>query len=363
MVTAEDKILLWVAGTVDDRTPARLPDRMGAAESTRLVDAAVREGVAGLLYRRLNTIGRLEALAGPARGRLESIYYLTLQTNLKFFAALKEIGEASVPFVLMQGAALLADIYPDPGLRPLSDIDLWVLPRNHDRLLAALSHLGYQETPLAPGVLRRGAVLVDVHTGLDWAERIQATRFIFVLDPEEIQRSCRRMDWEGLQLCCLGAYDQVAYLTVHALKHNLERLIWLADLQRLTAAWQPADWEQLRQRARQLGQERVPALLAYLRQALFGMPTPVAASTGLGLSAVQRYLLRMRKRGPLPKWSSLSLLSAGNRIRQLGFALESMFPRPEILRQVFVDRIDLSDWQLYGLRVRQLLGMMRRTNA
>jgi hypothetical protein len=25
-----------------------------------------------------------------------------------------------------------------------------------------------------------------------------------------------------------------------------------------------------------------------------------------------------------------------------------------------VDRLDLSDWQLYGLRVRQLLGMMRR---
>ena len=363
MLTAEDKILLWAAGTVDDRASARLPDRLGAAESTRLVDAAVREGVAGLLYRRLNTIGRLKTLAGSACGRLESVYYLTLQTNLKFFAALKEIAEAGVPFVLMQGAALLADIYPDPGQRPLSDIDLWVLPRNHDRLLAALSHLGYQEAPLAPGVLRRGAVLVDVHTGLDWAERIQATRFLFVLDPEEIQRSCRRMDWEGLQLCCLGAYDQVAYLMVHALKHNLERLIWLADLQRLTAAWQTADWEQLRQRARQLGQERVPALLAYLRQALFGMPTPAAASAGLGLSAVQRYLLRMRKRGPLPKWSSLFLLTAGNRIRQLGFALESMFPRPEILRQVFVDRLDLSDWQLYGLRVRQLLGMMRRTNA
>ena len=62
-------------------------------------------------------------------------------------------------------------------------------------------------------------------------------------------------------------------------------------------------------------------------------------------------------------WSSLSLLAAGNRVRQLEFALESMFPRPEILRQVFADRLDLSDWQLYGLRVRQLLGMMGRTSA
>ena len=181
MVAAEDKILLWVAasGDPDSGAPAWLPERMGAAESTRLVDAALREGVAGLLYRRLKTCGRLQALDGPARGRLESIYYLTIQTNLRFFAALKEIAEEGVPFVLMQGAALLADTYPDPGLRPLSDIDLWVLPRNRERLMAVLSRLGFEENPLVPGVLRRSAVLVDVHMHLDWAQRIQARRFLF----------------------------------------------------------------------------------------------------------------------------------------------------------------------------------------
>jgi hypothetical protein len=356
-----NRLLLWVAasGNPEAGAPDRLPGKLGVEESSRLVDAAVREGVAGLLYQRLKTSGRLLALGDPARGRLESIYYLTIQTNLRFFAALKEIAEQGVPFVLMQGAALLADIYPDPGLRPLSDIDVWVLPRNRARLLAVLSHLGFEENPLVPGVLRRGAVLVDVHTHLDWAERIPASRFLFALDPEEIHRSCRRVAWDGLQISCLGGYDQVIYLAVHAVKHNLERLVWLADIQRLTAAWQAADWDGLRQRAGQLGQERVPDLLAYLRQALFGMPTPAAASAGRTLSAAQRYLLRMRRSGPLPKWSSLVLLAAGNPVRQIEFALESMFPRPEVLRQVFADRLDLSGLQLYGLRVRQLLGMFR----
>jgi hypothetical protein len=356
-----NRFLLWVAASGDPEAvaPARLPGRLGAGESTRLVDAAVREGLAGLLYQRLKTSGRLQALADPARGRLASIYHLTIQTNLRLFAAIKEIAGQGVPFVLMQGAALLADIYPDPGLRPLSDIDLWVLPRDRGPLLAVLSRLGFEENPLVPGVLRRGAVLVDVHTHLDWAERIPASRFMFALGPEEIQRSCRRVTWDGLQLSCLGRHDQVIYLTVHAVKHNLERLIWLADIQRLTAAWQTPDWDELRQRSGQLGQERVPALLAYLRQALFGMTTPAAATAGRTLSPVRRYLLRMRRSGPLPKWSSLALLAAGNPVRQLEFALESMFPRPEVLRQVFADRLDLSDGQLYGLRVRQLLGMMR----
>jgi hypothetical protein len=88
------------------------------------------------------------------------------------------------------------------------------------------------------------------------------------------------------------------------------------------------------------------------------MRTPAAATAKPKLTALGRYLLRRRKRGPLPKWSSLELLSAGSRIRQLEFAFESMFPRPEILRQVFTDRADLRDWQLYGLRIRQLLGMI-----
>ena len=361
MVNAEDKILLWVAASGDPEAgaPVWLPERMGAEQSVRLVDAAVREGLAGMLYQRLKTSGRLKALGDPARDRLEAIYYLTIQANLRLLAALKEIVRQGVPFILMQGAALLVEIYQDPGLRPLSDIDLWVLQRDRDRLLTVLSGLGFEENPLVPGVLRRGAVLVDVHTHLDWAERIPATRFLFALDPEEIQDSCRRITWDGLQLSCLGGNDQVIYLAVHAVKHNLERLIWLADIQRLTAAWQAPDWYALRQRARQLGQERIPALLAYLRQALFGMPAPAAATAGRALSAAQRYLLRMRRSGPLPKWSSLALLTAGNPVRQLEFALESMFPRPEVLRQVFAGSLDLSDRQLYGLRVRQLLGMMR----
>jgi hypothetical protein len=100
------------------------------------------------------------------------------------------------------------------------------------------------------------------------------------------------------------------------------------------------------------------AVLAYLRQELFGMRTPVPGNADPEITALGRYLVRRRKKRPLPKWSSLELLSAGNPLRRLEFAFESMFPRPEILRQVFADRTGLRDWQLYGLRIRQLLGML-----
>ncbi len=157
----------------------------------------------------------------------------------------------------------------------------------------------------------------------------------------------------------MSPHDQAIYLTIHAVKHNLERLVWLADLRCLAEGWGAGEWEALRVRAAQLGQLRVPAVMSFLLAMLSVGRTPGTITTDAGLSALEKHLLRMRKRGPLPKWSSLVLLRAGGGLQQGEFALESMFPRPAVLRQVFVGREDLKDWQLYTLRVRQLLGMLR----
>jgi hypothetical protein len=53
------------------------------------------------------------------------------------------------------------------------------------------------------------------------------------------------------------------------------------------------------------------------------------------------------------------LLSAGSPARQLRFAFESTFPRPEVLRQVFRNSTGYPPARLYGLRAAQMLGMLR----
>jgi hypothetical protein len=350
------RTLLWLASGAGGRPPA---EAAGPAVADRLVAAAVREGLAGLLFAQARAGGWHRRLSERAGRRLESIYYLTVQTNLRYLAALCEIAAEGVPFVLMQGAALLVTTYADPGLRPLSDVDLWVLPANHARLASVLRRRGFHETPLAPGVFRRGETLVDVHTGLHWADRIRSSRYLFAGEPEAVQRRCVTLEWEGVSVRCLDPIDQAGYLTVHAIKHNLERLIWLADLNRLVGAWGADDWTVFRDRARELGQPRLGAILACLRRVLFGLPTPVEATAGTRLTPLDTYLLRRRRRGPLPKWSSLSLLSTGSPARQVRFAFESTFPRPEVLRQVFRDSEACSPARLYGLRAMQMLGMLR----
>ncbi len=433
MPTIEDEILLWAAGGDGEGAPAWMPAALHPVQSARLAERAVAEGMAGLLFRRLKTSGRLGLLAQREGERLQAAYYRTLQANLRHLAVLTEIlpafDAAGVRAAVIQGMSLLTGLYDDPGVRPVSDIDLWVLPETLESAAAVLARLDFRGSALYPCLFRRGEVLIDLHTHLLGGERVRARRLFYKIDQQSLFEECRRVVHEGCELRCLNPPDEAIYLTLHAIKHNLERLVWIADLRRLVAGWGPSEWEELDRRAADLGQPRVPALLDGLLS-IVGTGLPAAESTrggavaeippaplfqrggegevlsqrgeeagtvrprgeeagvfsypnffpplakgargifsllssgersraGHELSVLERHLLRRRRQGPLPKWSSLVLLHAGSGLNQLAFALESMFPRPEVLRQVFPGREDLKNWQLYALRIRQLLGMLR----
>ncbi|MFO7709636.1 MAG: nucleotidyltransferase family protein [Desulfobacterales bacterium] len=363
IIPSEDKLLLWAAGAVGGAAPAWVPAELGPSGSARLVERAVTEGMAGILFRVLGGSGRLGILCGREGQRLKSVYFLTLQANLRTLAVLKQIflslNAGGIRAVVIQGASLLVDLYKDPGLRPLSDTDLWVLPEELERTSAALHKLGFASTALYPRLFRKGELLIDLRTQLMGVERIPARRFLLTIDQQSIFENCRRFAYEGCEMGVLSPQDQALYLTMHAVKHNLERLVWLADLRCLTAGWTPSDWDALGKRAGEIGQNRVPALLGYLLSLLPGDQPAAPRRDDIELSALEKHLLRMRRTGPLPKWSSLVLLRAGGVLPQAEFALESLFPRPAVLRQVFAGRESLKDWQLYALRVRQLLGLLR----
>jgi hypothetical protein len=96
-----------------------------------LIDIATKEGLAGLLYKNLMKSGVLENLDHKQRKGLQSIYYQAVRFNLQLIHELKEVlhlvNQKKIQVVLLQGIALVQQIYDDIGLRPMTDIDLWVL--------------------------------------------------------------------------------------------------------------------------------------------------------------------------------------------------------------------------------------------
>ncbi|MEU8729355.1 nucleotidyltransferase family protein [Streptomyces tendae] len=104
-------------------------------------------------------------LSGPwlaAGGRLprgyalwETWYRATAHRSLlvqreigRFTGALRAAG---VEVLLRRGPAMLGRVYPDPGIRPMSDVDVLVRRGQEDAFMATMAESGYVSGRLSPG--------------------------------------------------------------------------------------------------------------------------------------------------------------------------------------------------------------------
>ena len=334
-----------------------------------LIEQAVREGVAGILYKSLVGSGRLESLDRVHREILQAFYYQTLRTNLRLIHALKQVlfqaNEEGIQVLVLQGMDLLNEPYEDIGLRPMTDIDIWVSKRDFEKIVRILGALGYERDAVYPSSFKKGLALFDIHTHILWADRIRARALLLGKNEEDLVEGARAIEIEGRKALCLSPYDQVLYLGLHAFKHRVERLIWLVDIQRIVERWNAADWEKAVRRAEDLNQSGTLRCLLFLLEQVFGFRVPQTAPDTLRrnrLRSLERKILNERvTRGVIPHWGPVLLFSSQLRLgKRLAFFLETLFPRTEILRQMFPHPHSLKPWQLYSKRVLQLLGMLRR---
>jgi hypothetical protein len=336
-----------------------------AADRDQLIDMAVRHGLAGLFYRNFQKAGLLEALASHQRERLRQCYYSTVRFNLLLiqdFTAIRErLIRQGIEVVLLQGMDLLHRVYEDVGLRPLTDIDLWVPESGLPGLENILTGQGYRSDPLYPLTFRKGATVLDIHTHILWAERIRARALLLDQDQDLVRQRTEPAAFKTPQIRRLDPYDCLIYLSLHLLKHNVSRLIWLADIRNLVADWTAAEWHALFDRARLLGQQKCIAQTFFLLESLLDWQLPPDIQTRrVPLNPVEKKVLRLRrKRESLPEWSTLVLFSSGKGfLKGMTLMLETLFPRPDILRQVFAADPGYSAFRLYTRRFWQLTKMM-----
>jgi hypothetical protein len=262
--------------------------------------------------------------------------------------------------LLLQGMDLIQQVYEDIGLRPMIDIDLWVLQKDYAAFTAILTSQGYQRDPIYPNTFIKGSATFDLHTHLLWADRIRACRFLLNKGEEDIYQRARPIDFQGQEALCLDPYDQVVYLGLHALKHYVNRLIWLVDIKGLVENWTRSDWEALMNRAKELGQKKPLSYIFFLLANLSDFQLPAAAQQLMDrkrLHVLEKRILRERITGAsLPFWAPVFLVSSEKGLhKRFTFLLESLFPRPEIMRQIFVDATERGLWQLYLMRVLQVI--------
>jgi len=273
----------------------------GLSASRVLADGA-SHGVLPLIDRQIGRLGLAaglppEVVAGARKAACASALRTATLLSAAARATRALAGAGMAPLVL-KGAHLARTLYPEPGLRPMSDVDLLVARQEMPRAVEALSTIGF--APAATlGSLDyylaehfhlplhdpSGKLCLELH--FDLIDRYSARE----LDGRVLAASSRPLDAADPGLGrVLEPTANLLYLALHAVKHapltpllvgradfaalafaraTACRLVWYVDLAEL-AARGDIDWERLRATASAAGVEELVGASLAASAALLG---------------------------------------------------------------------------------------------
>jgi len=185
------------------------------------------------------------------------------------------LTDEKLPFLPLKGWDVSLRLYPDPALRPMSDLDLWIAPEQLPRLATIMAELGYRLHKRGgyDNTWRHGrhGCTVETHFALHEPGRAGFA-------PGAMWERAEAWSWQGLALRRLRADDLWVYLAWHFAKHRpwQRRLLWLVDLHLLSDR---LDWPQAEEAARRWRVLRAAEVALWELHRL-GLATPAAAPPG-----------------------------------------------------------------------------------
>jgi hypothetical protein len=219
-----------------------------------LCQTAGNAGVAPLLYGCV----RDRALMPPLfEQTLQWAYQQSAMSNamlsVELNRLLKQLAEVSLPAIVLKGAALGDTLYGNSALRPMTDVDLLLHPRDMARALDLLQVRGYAWNEIEPHpglrlefenelVLRApGAIPSPIE--LHW-HLIDSPYFQRQVDETWYWQTAQRVTVADTQALVLGLEANLLYLSAHyVLHHRAQGLRWLVDIAALVASQQARiDW-------------------------------------------------------------------------------------------------------------------------
>jgi hypothetical protein len=342
-----------------------------AGLSAEMIRAAPGHGVAPLLHARTPSPAlRTEA---QARAMWELRHRAVLARLTGALAA------AGLQVALMKGTALAYDLFAEPAQRPRGDSDLLARAADVAQVRAILRAQGFvpfyaQESDPGAGRTQEPWSLrvpdgsshdVDLH----W-EVLNAAALEHVLPVEDVLAQAAPLPRLSPAARGIARHHALILAALHRAQHihspyfvndvavyGGDRLIWLVDIDLLSRALTPAEWDLVVTRSSARGV--APVVLGALQSAADLLDTPLPADVVRRLTDAPpgpgtAYLLQRGRLGRV-----LSDLRARGPARALGAAWRRACPPAEYMRMQFAG----STAPLPVLYLRRLLGLLRGPRA
>jgi hypothetical protein len=261
---------------------------ISSSEWQSLVDLARVQGVLPIIYYRLKEKKMREIVPAEIWQQITRKYRRTTLRNMKLLRELhrivKALDEAEIPVVALKGAYLSSIVYPDAGLRSMSDLDLLIPSGDILRAAAIVEAQGYQfprevdshdieflHLHHLPQMVKEGGLRVEIHGRLTKQDEL------WDCDPQIWWHEVQTVEINGLKVKVLSPIDLVLHLCIHisyhhrfsiGLKHYYDLVVLLqfmgADL----------DWDKLIKRAHLYGWGEGVLMVFKVAQSLFNLVLP-----------------------------------------------------------------------------------------
>jgi hypothetical protein len=362
--------LVWLSKLVSLQWELRdIPPALHA----EVIDLAVRHGLAPMLLYTARQAGEdttadavwqpLEQAARHAAARC-----VLLSTACKAIA--QALGSAGIPALWVKGFALAHTIYPQPALRPMTDLDVLVPYEQREAALQAVRALGYHFYKDDGLLVDTGddiflstshhfylvggpadTVALELHSRL-----LSATDDLLPLDRLGwFWAQSQRIETAAGSVLTLGPEAHLLYLCAHTVLQHGEADLYLLrhfDLH-LLVGYKPLDWQLVVDQAAALKWTYAVERAVGLAAQLFGTPLPHDLLHQLrARRPADEDLERVARLGqPGARWERaqmrLAALPAGDRVR---LAVRSIAPPAAYMRQRYAIRAGRPVWPYYLYR-------------
>ncbi len=300
---ARDILLLCTTASISPERKERISRILaGPVDWRYLLYLAEFHGVTSLIAHNLVNSGLGSQVSPAFLEQFKQIYNNTLYKNIIFCAELENIlttfNQHGIAAIALKGAVLAEQLYGNPGLRTMVDMDILVKPEELPLANSLMQEMGYKqlittqpwdhafhEAPFCKEA--QFPLFIEIHWKLDDQKLVDVPY-------DEIWHRAQPIQTPGVTTKGLSPEDNLLFLCNHLTKQENQLLKSLCDITELIKKYDDTlDWNYIIQSAHSWGINSSVYYCLKRSKELLGAPVQTSTSKALKPSAWRRWALEL----------------------------------------------------------------------